>query len=74
MLSAKTRRKEIVLARQVAMYLSRKILGEPLKEIGSKFGGRDHTTVIHACQVIENMLNRDHKIQSTLDQIKRSIK
>ena len=56
------------------MYLSRKILGEPLKEIGSKFGGRDHTTVIHACQVIENMLNRDHKIQSTLDQIKRSIK
>ena len=73
-LSAKTRRKEIVLARQVAMYLSRKILGEPLKEIGSKFGGRDHTTVIHACQVIENMLNRDHKIQSTLGQITRSIK
>jgi chromosomal replication initiator protein len=73
-LSAKTRRKEIVLARQVAMYLSRKILEEPLKEIGSNFGGRDHTTVIHACQVIENIINRDHEFQGTLDQIKRSIK
>ncbi len=72
-LSAKTRRKEVVLARQVAMYLSRKMLGESLKEVGLKFGGRDHTTVIHSCQAIEDMIVRDKEIQSTLDQIKKSI-
>jgi len=72
-LSAKTRRKEVVLARQVAMYLSRQMLGESLKEIGLRFGGRDHTTVIHSCQAIEDLIGRDKEIQSSLDQIKKSV-
>lgn len=72
-LSAKTRRKEAVLARQVAMYLSRKMLGDSLKEIGSNFGGRDHTTVIHACQAIEDQLIGDQEFQSEIDQIRKSI-
>lgn len=72
-LSAKTRRAEVAVARQVAMFLCRQITEEPLKEIGSRFGGRDHTTVIHACQTVEDMMDRDPGFQGTLDQISKSI-
>jgi chromosomal replication initiator protein len=73
MLSAKTRRKEVALARQIAMYLSRQLTGEPLKEIGTQFGGRDHTTVIHACQAIEELMVQDPEFQGMLDRISKSI-
>ena len=72
-LSAKTRRKEVVLARQIAMYLSRKLTDESLKEIGSRFGGRDHSTVIHACKSVERMITDDPQFQGTLDIICKSV-
>ena len=72
-LSAKTRRKEVVLARQIAMYLSRKLTGEPLKEIGTRFGGRDHTTVIHSCQAIEDLIMQDPEFQGLIDRISKSL-
>ena len=72
-LSAKTRRAEVALARRIAMFLSRKITKEPLKAIGSRFGGRDHTTVIHACQSMEELIERDSTFQGILDQISKSI-
>ena len=73
LLSAKTRRKEIALARQIAMYLSRKLTDNSLKEIGRRFGGRDHSTVIHACQSIEGMITKDPKFQGTIDVISKGI-
>ena len=53
-LRAKKRNKNIVLPRQVAMYLSRKLTNLSLPEIGNAFGGKDHTTVLHSCKKIEN--------------------
>ena len=57
-LKAKTRKKEVVLPRQIAMYLSKKITNHSLKSIGLHFGGRDHSTVIHACQTIEREMEK----------------
>jgi len=52
-LRAKRRHKNIVLPRQIAMYLSRQLTGMSLPEIGNAFGGKDHTTVLHSCKKIE---------------------
>ncbi len=59
LLSSSTRKHQIVLARQMSMFLTKKLLDVPLKKIGEEFGGRDHTTVLHSIQTIENYLNFD---------------
>ena len=51
----KSRKMEIAQARQVSMFLSREILGKSLSGIGMYFGGRDHTTVLHACKKINEL-------------------
>ena len=51
----KSRKMEIAEARQISIYLCREILGTPLVSIGMHFGGRDHSTVLHACKVIKNV-------------------
>jgi chromosomal replication initiator protein len=56
LLISKTRKQEVAVARQVAMYLCRKMTPSSLETIGLHFGGRDHSTVIHACQSIEAKL------------------
>ena len=48
-----SRKMEIAEARQVSIYLCREILGTPLVSIGMHFGGRDHSTILHACRVVE---------------------
>ncbi|PID59778.1 MAG: chromosomal replication initiator protein DnaA [Ignavibacteriae bacterium] len=55
----KNRKKEVVLARQIAMYLSKKLTKSSLKTIGLHFGGRDHSTVIHAYNNIEKLTSKD---------------
>lgn len=54
LLSAKTRRREVVQARQIAMYCCKQFTQQSLKTIGLRFGGRDHSTVIHACRCVED--------------------
>ena len=73
LLKAKKKSQEIVNARQIAMYLCRSLTSASLKLIGSHFGGRDHSTVIHACsQVTENIKRSvDYKLQ--LDQLTNRI-
>jgi len=73
LLRAKTRRQEVVLARQIAMYLSKELTTSSLKTIGLHFGGRDHSTVIHACQAVEEYLKSDSQYKTNLDQIRRKI-
>ncbi|RKY80804.1 chromosomal replication initiator protein DnaA [candidate division KSB1 bacterium] len=73
LLRAKTRRKEIALARQLAMYLVKEITNNSLKTIGLHFGGRDHSTVIHACQIIKDKLDSDKKFKDIVSEIKRKI-
>ncbi len=69
----KTRKKEIVLARQLAMYLSKDLTKSSLKTIGLHFGGRDHSTVIHACNSIENAKSNDESLLNILETIKNQI-
>ena len=69
----KTRKKEIALARQIAMYLAKELTPFSLKTIGLHFGGRDHSTVIHACKSIEDLKITDTSISNILDELKDRI-
>lgn len=73
LLRAKTRKQEVVIARQVAMYLAKELTSCSLKTIGLNFGGRDHSTVIHAYQTVEEQLKIDPKFRSSIEQLKRKI-
>ncbi|MEA3500780.1 MAG: chromosomal replication initiator protein DnaA [Candidatus Marinimicrobia bacterium] len=69
----KSRVKEIAFARQIVMYLSRKLSGSSLKTIGMKLGGRDHTTVIHGHNVINQKIKKEKKFKKDIDTIKNQI-
>ena len=69
----KTRKKEIVLARQIAMYLSKELTKSSLKTIGLHFGGRDHSTVIHACSSIEQGKLQDKSIRELINNLTNKI-
>lgn len=69
----KTRRKEIVLPRQIAMYMLREDLNISYPSIGQKFGGKDHTTVIYAYEKISNAIKIDNKLCNEIDQIRQSL-
>ncbi len=73
LLRAKTRRQEVVIARQIAMYIAKEMTNSSLKTIGIHFGGRDHSTVIHACQAVEEFLKTNNKHKNEIDQIRRCI-
>ncbi|NUN68113.1 MAG: chromosomal replication initiator protein DnaA [Bacteroidetes bacterium] len=73
LLRAKTRKQEVVIARQVSMYLAKELTNCSLKTIGLNFGGRDHSTVIHAYQTVEEQIKIDPKFRTTIDQIKKKI-
>ena len=73
LLSAKTRKHEVVLARQMSMYLAKMLTQMSLKSIGMHFGGRDHTTVLHSCQQIMNYIDTDKKIRADVDYLKKSL-
>ncbi|GAF16274.1 LOW QUALITY PROTEIN: chromosomal replication initiator protein DnaA [Bacillus sp. JCM 19046] len=60
---AKNRTKSVAFPRQIAMYLSREMTDSSLPKIGSEFGGRDHTTVIHAHEKISKLLATDQELQ-----------
>ncbi len=65
-LLAKSRTRNVSFPRQVAMYLSRRLTDASLPRIGEAFGGRDHTTVLHACGKIEAQLSADEDLRSTI--------
>ncbi|MGY4688214.1 chromosomal replication initiator protein DnaA [Salibacterium sp. K-3] len=68
-LKAKKRTKTIAFARQIAMYLSREMTESSLPKIGEEFGGRDHTTVIHAHEKIASMLDTDTELQKSVQEV-----
>lgn len=73
-LKAKTRKKEIVIARQVAMYFSKEFTNHSLKSIGYHFGGRDHSTVIHAVQTVNDMMETDTSFRNSVNELKKKFK
>lgn len=72
--SSKKRTRAIAYPRQVAMYLTRELTDLSLPKIGDEFGGRDHTTVIHACEKINNDMNRDHLFKKKIEDIIEDLK
>jgi chromosomal replication initiator protein len=72
-LKAKRRTQNIALPRQVAMYLCRKHTETSFPAIGDKFGGRDHSTVIHASKTIERKIKEDPHMQTTIEKLERNL-
>ncbi len=70
---SKKRTRSIAFPRQVAMYLSRELTDLSLPKIGEEFGGRDHTTVIHACEKITNEYEKDQSLKIAIDEIKKRL-
>ncbi|MED4884525.1 chromosomal replication initiator protein DnaA [Bacillus smithii] len=71
---AKKRTKSIAFPRQIAMYLSRELTDSSLPKIGEEFGGRDHTTVIHAHEKISKLLQTDEQLKRSIAEIKNKLK
>ncbi len=69
----KTRKREVVQARQVAMYFSKQLTQHSLKTIGLHFGGRDHSTVIHANQSVEDQIDTDPKFSDIIEEIRQRL-
>ncbi len=72
-LKAKTRTKAVAFPRQVAMYLSRQLTHASLADVGRAFGGKDHTTVLHAVAKIHTQLQEDPKLRKTIDTLTQGI-
>lgn len=73
-IKATKRTQNIVLARQVAMFLAREMTDNSLPKIGKEFGGRDHSTVLHAYNKIKNMISQDESLRIEIETIKNKIK
>ncbi|WP_291569880.1 chromosomal replication initiator protein DnaA [Clostridium sp. UBA4548] len=67
------RTRNVAFPRQIAMYLSRKLTDTSLPKIGEEFGGRDHTTVIHAYEKISQSLKKDDSLQATVAELTKKI-
>jgi chromosomal replication initiator protein len=74
LLKAKTRKREVVQARQLSMYLAKHHTKNSLKSIGQHFGGRDHSTVIHSCQAVKDLMDTDMQFKKSVDEIEKKIK
>ncbi|MFV1979685.1 MAG: chromosomal replication initiator protein DnaA [Rhodothermia bacterium] len=70
---ARTRKREVAQTRQVAMYFCKKLTNNSLKTIGLQFGGRDHSTVIHAYKTVENQIETDNKFGQMIEDVQHRI-
>ena len=69
----KTRKREIVQARQITMYLAKAFTKNSLKTIGEHFGGRDHTTVIHSCQTVKDLMDTDGVFRENVLELQQKV-
>jgi len=70
----KTRKREIVQARQISMYFSKNLTKASLASIGSKIGGKDHATVLHACKTVNNLIDTDKHFRNQIHEIEKRLK
>jgi len=68
-----SRKMEIAEARQISIYLCRQILGTPFVSLGIYFGGRDHSTILHACRVMEDKTKKDQRVGRLVNELKREL-
>ena len=72
--NSKSRKRDLVVARQVSMYLSQKYTRMPASRIGKLIGNRDHSTVIHSCSAVEKRLKVDKEFAEEISSIENSFK
>lgn len=72
-LTSKRRTRSVARPRQVAMALAKELTSHSLPEIGDAFGGRDHTTVLHACRKVKELIESDHEIQEDYRNLNRTL-
>ncbi len=73
-LQGETRKRSIVIARQLSMYLAKNMTDKSLKAIGDTFGGRDHSTVIYSCKTVQDLMETDPFFKDTVAELERKIK
>jgi chromosomal replication initiator protein len=73
-LQGETRKRSIVIARQLSMYLAKNMTDKSLKAIGENFGGRDHSTVIYSCKTVQDLMETDSFFKDTVTELERKIK
>lgn len=72
-LKSKTRKREVVQARQIAMYFSKKLTNSSLANIGAHCGGKDHATVLHACKTVNNLAETDKQFKIYLSDLEKKL-
>jgi chromosomal replication initiator protein len=73
-LQGKTRKRQVVIARQLSMYLAKNLTDKSLKAIGENFGGRDHSTVIYSCKTVQDLMETDAIFHDTVAELEKKIK
>lgn len=73
LLQSKSRKRNIVIARQLSMYFAKKHTNKSLKTIGDTFGGRDHSTVIYSCKTVKDLMDTDKIFKETVDDLEKKI-
>ncbi|MEM1325750.1 MAG: chromosomal replication initiator protein DnaA [Bacteroidota bacterium] len=73
-LGGKTRKRQVVIARQLSMYLAKKLTDKSLKTIGEIFGGRDHSTVIYSCRTVQDLMETDKLYSETVAELEKKVK
>ncbi|HQU58351.1 MAG TPA: chromosomal replication initiator protein DnaA, partial [Saprospiraceae bacterium] len=73
-LQGKTRKRQVVIARQLSMYLAKNLTDKSLKAIGETFGGRDHSTVIYSCRTVQDLMETDAIFKDTVSELEKKIK
>lgn len=73
-MQGKTRKREIVQARQVSMYFSKSLTKASLASIGTSIGGKDHATVLHACKTVNNLIDTDRHFRNQILEIEKKLK
>ncbi|MFV0365463.1 MAG: chromosomal replication initiator protein DnaA [Mangrovibacterium sp.] len=73
-IQSKTRKREIVQARQLAMFFSKEMTNQSYSAIGAQIGKKDHATVLHACKVIKNLIETDKDFKTTFHKVEQKLK
>ena len=72
-LKGKTRKRAVVMARQISMYLAKHLTNQSLKSIGDAFGGRDHSTVIYSCRAVKDLMDTDAEYKEAVVELEKRI-
>ena len=73
LIKSKTRKREVVQARQIAMYFAKSMTKSSLSVIGMHCGGKDHATVLHACRTVNNLIDTDKKFRASVQELQKKI-